>query len=189
MRKSGVPGAVLRCTLNRFAPGPLIVRYLLISNSPLVSVIVLFAGNRKVIVSPETELETASRNVHLVAVQLPVPSSAALFTNKVAASAGAAMSMAKTAHVATENLIGIIDSHGEPDLIAANKWNGYYSDHVFVYIRVRLYGPRRSPIGNRDGVSQRLRLRLCCTCQCAQFAFGRAIARWSTSCGPVATHA
>ena len=38
MRK--LPAAALRCTLNRFAPGPLIVRFLLISNSPLVRLIV-----------------------------------------------------------------------------------------------------------------------------------------------------
>ena len=41
MRKTDVPAALLRRTLNRFAPGPLIVRLLLISNSPFVSVIVV----------------------------------------------------------------------------------------------------------------------------------------------------
>src|SRR5207244_2210101 len=44
MRKSGVPAKRLRWTVNRFAPGPLIVRFLLITNSSLNSLMVLFAG-------------------------------------------------------------------------------------------------------------------------------------------------
>ena len=52
MRKLGVPPAVLRWTVKRFARGALIVRLLLIGNSPLVSVIVLLAGRLKLIVSP-----------------------------------------------------------------------------------------------------------------------------------------
>ena len=37
--ESWMPPTALRCTLNRLAPGPLIVRFLLISNSPLVRLI------------------------------------------------------------------------------------------------------------------------------------------------------
>ncbi|PZR76721.1 MAG: hypothetical protein DLM73_01785 [Chthoniobacterales bacterium] len=48
-----------RCTFNRFAPGPLIVRLLLRKNSALVSVIVLFAGSEKLIVSPDTTVAIA----------------------------------------------------------------------------------------------------------------------------------
>src|SRR5467141_3416159 len=40
MRKNCVPLTALRMTVNRFAPSPVIVRSLLISNSPDVSVIV-----------------------------------------------------------------------------------------------------------------------------------------------------
>lgn len=83
MRNSDVPPAVLRWTVSRLTPGPLIVRFLLISNSPLVSVIVLLAGSEKVIVSPDTALEMASRSVHLITVHVPVPSSAVLFTVRV----------------------------------------------------------------------------------------------------------
>src|ERR1051325_1493850 len=55
MRKSGAFDAVVRCTVNRFAPGPLIVRFVCIANS-LVSVIVLLAGKEKLIVPPDPAL-------------------------------------------------------------------------------------------------------------------------------------
>src|SRR5713226_2353189 len=77
MRKSGVPPAVLRFTDSMFAPGPLIVRFLSISSSPLVSVIV--AGPTevrpaaKVIVSPGQAVLIASR-------KLPAPVSLVLVT-------------------------------------------------------------------------------------------------------------
>jgi hypothetical protein len=44
--KAGVPDAALRWTVNRFAPGPLIVRFLLINNSALVGVTALFEEER-----------------------------------------------------------------------------------------------------------------------------------------------
>jgi hypothetical protein len=56
MRKSGVPPAVLRCTLSNVAPGPVMMT-LLRSGSAELRVIVLFAGRLKVIVlSPPAEL-------------------------------------------------------------------------------------------------------------------------------------
>jgi hypothetical protein len=51
MRKLGVPFAVLRCTVNRLAPGPAIVRLLSINNAPPVNTMVLGAGNEKLMVS------------------------------------------------------------------------------------------------------------------------------------------
>src|SRR2546422_860539 len=59
IRKSGVPAKRLRWTVNRFAPGPLIVRFLLITNSSLNSLIVLFAGRLKLIVSPDAAVAIA----------------------------------------------------------------------------------------------------------------------------------
>src|SRR6185369_9552723 len=53
MRKLGVPVALLRVTVSRFAPGPSIVRFLLINNSPVVRVIGLVTLDiSKVIVLP-----------------------------------------------------------------------------------------------------------------------------------------
>src|SRR6266567_2952430 len=80
---------LLPLRVKRFAPGPLIVRFLLIDNSPLVRLIILFAGKEKLIVSPgdaaADALAMASRNVHLLAVHVPVPSSRMLFTVHVVA--------------------------------------------------------------------------------------------------------
>src|SRR5437762_3866617 len=83
MRKSSVPDAALRWTLNRFAPGPVIVRFLLINNSALVSVIVIRPAE-KLIVSPLAAVAIACRSVQLAPGQVP-PASAALFTISVAA--------------------------------------------------------------------------------------------------------
>src|SRR5258708_38338628 len=78
MRKFGVLDAALRCTLNRFAPGPLIVRFLLINNSSLVSVIVVRLA-AKLIVSPRAAVAIACRSVQAVPGQVQ-PASAPLFT-------------------------------------------------------------------------------------------------------------
>jgi hypothetical protein len=59
----------------------------LIDKLPFVSAIVLLGGNEKVIRSPGCAVTIASRNVHLLGVHVPAPSSAVLFTVKVAASA------------------------------------------------------------------------------------------------------
>lgn len=93
MRNNGVPGAPLRCTLNTFAPGPLIVRALLIKSSPLVRLIVVMSG-AKLIVSEFDAVAMACRRVQVAPGQLP-PASAALFTVIVAASADAAKSSAE----------------------------------------------------------------------------------------------
>src|SRR5947207_393048 len=61
MRK--LPADPLRCTLNRFAPGPLIVRFLSTNNSALVSAIVLLAGREKLIVSLDDARRMACRSV------------------------------------------------------------------------------------------------------------------------------
>jgi len=73
MRKLSAP---LRCTVNRFAPGPVIVRFLLINNSADVSVIVLLAAREKLIVSPDTAAAMASRNVQFAPGHDPPPSAA-----------------------------------------------------------------------------------------------------------------
>ena len=52
---------VLRCTVRRPAPGPVIVRFLLITNSPLVRVTAVRHG-AKLIVSPDEALRIACRN-------------------------------------------------------------------------------------------------------------------------------
>src|SRR5438067_2665930 len=75
---AGIP-SVLRRTVNRFAPGPLIVRFLLISNSPLVRLIVLRPA-AKLMVSPDAASRIACRNV-------PPPLSPPLVTMMVAACA------------------------------------------------------------------------------------------------------
>src|SRR6266581_1352622 len=78
MRKSGVPPAVLRCTVNPFVVAPSIVRLLSINNSPLVSVIVLFAGREKTILPSGIALLIAARNE-------PGPLSSVLVTGTAAA--------------------------------------------------------------------------------------------------------
>jgi hypothetical protein len=94
MRKGPLAG--LRWMVNRFAPGPAIfIPFLSINNCPFVSVIALCAGSEKVIVSNSTAFITASRNVHLLTVHVPAPSSAVLFTVSVAASADPATRRAK----------------------------------------------------------------------------------------------
>src|ERR1700682_2190012 len=62
MRKSGVPTAVLRCTVNPLGVAPSIARLVLINNSPLVSVIVLFAGREKTMLSPDCAMLMAAGN-------------------------------------------------------------------------------------------------------------------------------
>src|SRR5215472_3624074 len=52
MRNCGVPAALLRSTVSRFAPGPVIVRFLSITRSAVVSVIGLVTVFPKVIVLP-----------------------------------------------------------------------------------------------------------------------------------------
>jgi hypothetical protein len=93
MWKAAVPGAALRRTVNRFAPGPLIVTFLSINNSPLVRLIEVRPG-AKLIVSPDVVVAIASRSVQLAPGQLP-PESAELFTVKLAASTPGARSRAK----------------------------------------------------------------------------------------------
>src|SRR5437879_5598489 len=66
MRKSAA--LTLRVTVNRFAPGPLIVRFLSINNSPFISLIVLPAGREKPIVLPDDASLIAARKV-----QTPLP--------------------------------------------------------------------------------------------------------------------
>jgi hypothetical protein len=62
MRKIPNSGAlVLRCTVKRFAPGPVMVRFLSITNSPLVRVTVVMLGET-LTVSPEAALRIACRN-------------------------------------------------------------------------------------------------------------------------------
>src|SRR5438552_8367266 len=61
MRKSGVPLAVLRITVNRLAPGPVIVRLLSNSNSPDVNVMGLARPAAKVIVPPSQAWKIVSR--------------------------------------------------------------------------------------------------------------------------------
>ena len=73
----------LRCTVNTFAPGPLMVRFLLINNSPLVKVMVVIP-TAKLIVSPVDALRIACRSV-------PGQLSAALVTVRVAACAATAL--------------------------------------------------------------------------------------------------
>src|SRR5437588_5512059 len=58
----------LRVTSNRFAPGPLIVRFLSINSSPLVSLIVMPAGREKPMVLPDDASLIAARKV-----QTPLP--------------------------------------------------------------------------------------------------------------------
>ena len=94
MRNSGVPPAALRCTVNRFAPGPLIFRFLSMNNSAVVSVIALFAGREKLIVSPEIAVAIAWRSEQSAPGQVP-PASAVLVTVKLAASADTAMRRAE----------------------------------------------------------------------------------------------
>src|SRR3989442_2889351 len=77
MRKSGVPMAELRWITRLLAPGPAMIRFLLIRSSPLVSVMVL--PLEKSIVSPGAALAIASRNE-------PGPASSVVVT--VAARAG-----------------------------------------------------------------------------------------------------
>src|SRR5260370_3581235 len=60
MRNAGVPLAELRWTARRAAPGPEMVKFLTINNSPLVSVIVPLT--EKLIVSPAAALAIASRS-------------------------------------------------------------------------------------------------------------------------------
>jgi hypothetical protein len=62
MRKAGVPGETLRCTLNTFAPGPLIVSHLSINNSPLVRLISPLTFAAKVIVLPAQTLAMTARS-------------------------------------------------------------------------------------------------------------------------------
>ena len=52
---------MLRCTVKRSAPGPVIVRFLPITNSPLVRVTAVRHG-AKLIVSPDDALMIACRN-------------------------------------------------------------------------------------------------------------------------------
>src|SRR5512147_2773939 len=80
MRKLGVPPTALRCTVNRFGPGPLIVRRLLIDNSALVSVIGEIPP-AKSIVSPAAASRMACRSV-------PAPLSALLVTVRANAESG-----------------------------------------------------------------------------------------------------
>jgi hypothetical protein len=95
MRKSAAPAAVLRVTVKEVGPGPVMLTSVLIDKVPFVSAIVLLGGSEKVITSLDWAVRTASRNVHLLGVQVPFPSSAVLFTVKVAASADVAMSKAE----------------------------------------------------------------------------------------------
>ncbi|PZR76719.1 MAG: hypothetical protein DLM73_01775 [Chthoniobacterales bacterium] len=60
MRKADAAGS--RRTVNRFAPGPLIVMALLIANSPLVRLIGLLTLEAKVMVLPAQTLAITSRN-------------------------------------------------------------------------------------------------------------------------------
>src|SRR2546425_12042769 len=55
MRKFGAPE--LRCTVSRLAPGPVIVRFLLISNSALVSVIGLTTPLKLIVIVPQKEAD------------------------------------------------------------------------------------------------------------------------------------
>ncbi len=87
MRKLGVPPAALRCTVNRSAPGPLIVRLLLINNSALVSVIAV-SPPAKSIVSPAAASRIACRSV-------PAPLSALLVTVRANAEFGTTKSASK----------------------------------------------------------------------------------------------
>src|SRR5437763_5493150 len=87
MRKACVT-TVLRCTVNRLAPGPEIVRFLLINNSSLVRVIVVRPA-AKLIVSLEAAAAMACRSVQPAPGHVP-PASAVLFTVMVAAGAAAA---------------------------------------------------------------------------------------------------
>jgi hypothetical protein len=80
MRKNA---AELRCTVNRPAPGPLIVRFLSINYSPLVRLIVVIPA-AKLIVSPGDASRIACRSD-------PAPLSLALVTVMVAACAAAAL--------------------------------------------------------------------------------------------------
>ena len=77
IRKSGVPGAVLRSTARLPAPGPVTIRFVLMASSPLVSM--MFPVTAKSIVSPAAALAIACRNE-------PGPLSATLVTVRVAAS-------------------------------------------------------------------------------------------------------
>ncbi len=77
MRNCGVPPALLRCTVNTLAPGPVIVRSLLINNSALVSVIVV-RPEAKLIVSPDAASRIACRSE-------PAPLSLVLVTVMVVA--------------------------------------------------------------------------------------------------------
>src|SRR5215212_9709259 len=97
IRKSPTPPAE-RWTVNRFAPGPLMVRFLLINKSPLVSVIAARSG-AKLIVSPETAVAIAWRRVQLAPGQVP-PASAVLVTviaagAEIAANKAAMMAVAE----------------------------------------------------------------------------------------------
>src|ERR1043165_6699134 len=90
MWNAAVPGAALRRTVNRFAPGPLIVTFLSINNSPLVRLIDVRPG-AKLIVSPDVVVAIAARSVQFALGQLP-PESAELFTVTLAASTTGARS-------------------------------------------------------------------------------------------------
>src|SRR2546423_8059955 len=76
-----VLAAALRCTVNKFAPGPLIVIALLINNASLVRLIGLITLEAKVIVSPSQALAKMERSepgplsLLLVTTVLPQPGS------------------------------------------------------------------------------------------------------------------
>src|SRR5262245_54509142 len=55
------PGLAVRCTVKRLAPGPVMVRFLSITNSPFVRLTVVTLG-AKLIISPDEALRIASRN-------------------------------------------------------------------------------------------------------------------------------
>src|SRR6476646_8282917 len=75
MRKFDVPAAALRCTLRRLAPGPLMVRFLLMGNSPLVRSMAPRTLAANVIVLPPHALARIERNE-------PAPLSPLLFTTR-----------------------------------------------------------------------------------------------------------
>jgi hypothetical protein len=88
MLKLGMPPAVLRRTVNTFAPGPLIVRFLLINNSPLVSVIVPLMEKLIVSLAADSDIRCRSDSgpvsLRLFTVRVVAKSGAPLKTNAVA---------------------------------------------------------------------------------------------------------
>ena len=78
IRKFGVKFALLRRTVRTFAPGPVMITFLLITNSALVRSIVV-RPEAKSIVSPGDAVRIAWRSVQVVPAHVP-PESALLFT-------------------------------------------------------------------------------------------------------------